>query len=304
MSATVGASARSVMEFFTVRLAKAGFENAAQEATWLVSREIGLLPLELSLREGALDQRAVARLEAQAARRCAGEPLQYILGEAPFFGATFAVEPGVFIPRPETETVVAVFLERLRATGGKKGPAPFFAKRGQAPPLPPLRVVDLGTGSGCIAVTLARELPACLVVAVELSWTTLSVARRNVLAHGMAARVACVQGDWLQPLRGVVDGIISNPPYVPSRQVDGLPRDVRHEPRLSLDGGPDGLDPARRLLRQASERLAPQGVLVLECGEDHAGQLLDEVRRLPWAASAELIIDLTQRPRGVVATRR
>lgn len=287
MSATMVASARSVAECLAARLANAGIENAAQEASQLVSRELGLPRLEVYLHDGVLDQHALARLEAQVARRCAGEPLQYILGEAPFFGAIFAVEPGVFIPRPETETIVSVFLERLRRLGQK-----------------PLRLADLGTGSGCIAVTLSRELPACLVVAVELSWNTLFVARRNVLAHGMAARVACVQGDWLQPLRGVVDGIISNPPYVPSRQVDGLPRDVRHEPRQSLDGGPDGLDPARRLIREASERLAPHGVLVLECGEDHAGALLAETQRQPWVETAETIFDLTGRLRGVAATRR
>lgn len=288
---TMAASARNLVEVLTVRLAGAGIECAAQEASQLVGRATGLPPIEACLHEGAVDPQALARLEAQTARRCAGEPLQYILGEAPFYGAMFAVEPGVFIPRPETETVVATFLARVRGLTPHKGSDP-------------LRVLDLGTGSGCIAVTLARELPACHVVAVELSWNTLSVARRNVLAHGMAARVACVQGDWTQPLRGLVDGIISNPPYVPSGQMECLPRDVRYEPRLSLDGGPDGLDPARRLLERVFERLAPRGVLVLECGEDHAGALLDDVQGRPWVAAAELIIDLTQRPRGVVATRR
>ena len=126
MSATMAASACSVAECLAARLAAAGIEHAAQEASWLVSREAGVPPLEVLLQEAALDQRAIARLEAQVARRSAGEPLQYILGEAPFYGAMFTVEPGVFIPRPETETVVAVFLARL----SKRGLTPVGGKGG------------------------------------------------------------------------------------------------------------------------------------------------------------------------------
>jgi release factor glutamine methyltransferase len=234
--------------------------------------------------------RVAERFRAGIAARARGIPLQYVLGEAEFFGARFAVGPGVFIPRPETEAV----LERV--IGALRG----MAARRRAP----LRLLDLGTGSGCIAATLARELSPCLVVGVELSWGPLLTARRNVRRLGLDGVVRLVQGRWTEPLGGAFDGIVSNPPYVPSDDVDRLPRDVRQEPRVSLDGGPDGLRALGQLLAEAPRLVRSGGMLALECGETQAAWLEDRAAREAWAAEVELVADLAGRPRGVLVTRR
>ena len=167
----------------------------------------------------------------------------------------------------------------------------------------PLRLLDLGVGSGCIAVTLACELPACVVVGVELSWVALHTAQHNLRRHGVASRVRLVHGRWTEAVRGTFDGIVSNPPYVPSSQVDGLPLDVRREPRLSLDGGMDGQDALRHLLNAAPLLLGPGGLLALECGEDQAEPLARLAETMPGVHRVEVVPDLTTRPRGLLLRR-
>jgi release factor glutamine methyltransferase len=255
----------------------------------LLSRLAGIPALELYLAPRPLEDRILERFSAHVEARALGAPLQYLVGEAPFYGRTFAVRPGAFIPRPETETVVEVALGVLR---------PMAREAGNA-----LRLLDLGTGSGCIAVTLACELPACLVFGIELSWEALCVARENVLRHGCQAQVRLVQGRWLEAVRGTFDGLIANPPYIPSAQVDRLPLDVRQEPRGSLDGGADGLRDARHLMGIAPEVLRPGGVLVMECGDDQAERLARAAEAGAWAERTSRIADLAGRSRGVMITR-
>ena len=271
------------------RLQAAGVAHARHEAEWLLGRLVGAAPLEIYLRPGPVAGRVAERFFSQLDARAQGVPLQYLLGEAEFFGEPFAVTPGVFIPRPETETVVEHALRALRARQAGRGR--------------PLRLLDLGTGSGCIAVTMARALPACVVVGVELSWVALRVARQNVLRHGQRGRVHLVQGRWTQPLRGLFDGVIANPPYVPSAQVDHLPLDVRQEPRMSLDGGDDGMQGLGEVMARAPQVLAPDGVLVLECGEEQAPALVRTARGAAWVRTASLLRDLAGRPRGVLIVR-
>jgi release factor glutamine methyltransferase len=213
------------------------------------------------------------------------------LGEAEFFGRTFAVRPGVFIPRPETEVVVEAALTRLRALAQRLGR--------------PLRLLDVGTGSGCIAVTLARALPACAVVGIEVSWGALQVAAANARRHGVSERVHWVHGRGLEPFSpgARFDGLLSNPPYVPSGLVQQLPLDVRREPSESLDGGPDGMRELVGLLGGAPQLLNPGGVMALECGEDQAEPLLRAARGARWAAESAALGDLTGRPRGVLIVR-
>ncbi|MBI4340833.1 MAG: peptide chain release factor N(5)-glutamine methyltransferase [Candidatus Omnitrophica bacterium] len=273
------------------RLEEAGIESPQREAEWLLGHVLGEKPTALYLREAPVPEEVLARLGELISRRCGGIPLQYLLGEAEFFGERFLVAPGVFIPRPETEAVVEAALERLRARQRS-------AQR-------PLCLLDLGTGSGCIAVTLARQLSACRIVAVEVSWTSLYVAAENVRRHGLSARVHLVCGRWMEPLRSgdCFDGIIANPPYVPSGQVDRLPLDVRQEPRLSLDGGADGLRELRRLLAEAPRMLDAGGVLVMECAEEQGSVLQREAQAQPWAASVDGVRDLAGRSRGLIIER-
>jgi release factor glutamine methyltransferase len=270
-------------------LEQAGLEQARQEAAWLLGHLLGLKPLELYLREEPVPPRVVERFRSQLDARASGVPLQYLLGEAQCCGARFLVAPGVFIPRPETEAVVEAAIGLLRER--------------QRELARPLRLLDLGTGSGCIAVALARALPTCVVVAVELTWDALRIARQNVLRHGLASRVWLVQGHWGEAMSGGFDGIVSNPPYVPRAQVERLPLDVRREPRVSLDGGEDGMRELRELIAQAPRMLAQGGVVVLECGEEQVGVVMRAASASPWVKTASPIADLAARPRGVVIRR-
>ena len=171
----------------------------------------------------------LGRYEALVSRRVSNYPLPYLTGRVEFHGLEFEVTPEVLIPRPETETLVDLALARR-----------------------PASVVDVGTGSGCIAVSLAVQLPDALVYAIDISPAALAVARRNVERHGVAERVRLMVGDVLNPRPGPVDLIVSNPPYVPTGECASLPASIRdHEPRLALDGGPGGLRIIRRLLAQA-----------------------------------------------------
>ena len=272
------------------RLAAAGMEQARQEAEWLLAHWLKTAPLDLYLYEHSLADEVAQRFFTQIDARACGTPLQYLLGETEFFGERFLVEPGVFIPRPETETIVEALLHAVRRD------LPRLESS--------LRLADLGTGSGCIAITLARALAACVVIGVEVSWTALFVARRNIRRYGLAERVQLIQGRWTQPLRGPFDAIIANPPYIPSGQVDQLPLDVRQEPRMSLDGGPDGLRDLLQLMEEVPRVLRPGGLLALECGEEQVDPLLQVASEKASVEQVTPLRDLTARPRGILLHAR
>lgn len=179
-------------------------------------------------------------------RRASNYPLPYLTGRVEFYGLEFEVTPEVMIPRPETEMLVDLALARHPAT-----------------------VVDVGTGCGCIGVSLAVHLPRTMIYAIDISPPALAVARRNVDRHHVGERVRLMVGDVLTPRPGLADLIVSNPPYVPTGKCASLPDSVRnHEPGIALDGGPDGLDVVRRLLREAPAVLRPGGALLIEIGAD------------------------------------
>jgi len=212
--------------------------------------------------ERELTQDDQSSYERLIARRAAGEPLQYLTGHQEFWKAEFEVTPAVLIPRPETEHLIEAVLELARESGGDAGGAG-------------LKLIDVGTGSGAIAVTLARELPQAEVWAIDLSHAALEVARRNagrLLSGKDGARVHFLQGDLLsEVLRdGSFHFVVSNPPYVADAEAHEMQREVAlHEPGMALFAGAEGLDVIRRLIPQAAEALAPGGWLVMEIG---AGQ--------------------------------
>ena len=271
------------------RLQRAGLPHARQEAEWLLSHLAGARPLEVYLGDADVPPATIERFRAQLEARASGAPLQYLLGEAEFLGLRLAVGPGVFIPRPETEAVIEQAIEALRALERA-------CER-------PLRLLDLGTGSGCIAAAIARALPTCVVVGVEVSYDALQAARRNIRHLGLKPRVWFVQGSWAEAIRAPVDGIVANPPYLPSAQVDQLPPDVRQEPRGSLDGGPDGFCHLRVIMTQAERLLTPGGILVLECGEEQVDALARHAAALGWVTTVRPLHDLAGRPRGILVTR-
>lgn len=206
-----------------------------------------------------LEPGAVARLDALVGRRASGEPVAYILGEREFYGRSFRVDPATLIPRPETEHLIDAALARL-------------------PSGRPARVLDLGTGSGCVAITLKLERPELTLAAVDISAAALAVARAN--GQHLAAAVEWLQGDLFAPLQGrLFDLIVSNPPYVAAADRHLGQGDCRFEPGSALRAGADGLDVIRRLIRHSPAYLEAGGWLLLEHGWDQGeavGRLLTE----------------------------
>ena len=213
--------------------------------------------------------------------RAAGTPLPYITGEREFFGLLFAVTPDVLIPRPETETLVEIALAWLA----------------RQPAQAAIRAVDVGAGSGCIAVTLAAHRRDLHICAIDLSRAALRVARANAERHHVAARVSCVQSDLLSAMAGPLDLIISNPPYVAAKAWATLPTSVQREPRLALLSGAEGLDATRRLLEQAARRLAPGGLLLIEIGERQANAAQAKAQAAFPDASIRIVPDLAGKDR-------
>jgi release factor glutamine methyltransferase len=239
-------------------LANAGISNSANEAVWILESALGLDRLALHLRKNeAVEEHARSHAMALFKRRGFREPLQYVLGTQEFCGLDFQVTPDVLIPRPETELLVEVVKQKCAGISGAL-------------------IADVGTGSGCVAIALARALPEATLYATDRSPRALVVAQKNAKRHGVHHRVTFLSGNLLDPiqllgLQGHLDAIVSNPPYIPDADLAALQPEVeRFEPRLALDGGNDGLVFHRRLVREAAGFLKPDGLLALEIGQGQA----------------------------------
>jgi release factor glutamine methyltransferase len=255
--------------------------------------------------EAAVDPAVAENYFALVARRAAGEPTQYITGKQEFWGLEFEVTPAVLIPRPETEHVVEVALERLGARGIK-----IRLDTGGAST--PLRIADVGTGSGCLAVALAWEFPHARVVATDISEPALEVARRNAARHSVAERIEFFETDLLSSLldspppaddaRLSFDLVVSNPPYVARGEAARLQREVRdHEPDAALFGGSTGSEIYVRLIGQAGSLLRPKGILVLELGHNSAAHVRALLAADSRWANISITNDLAGIPRVVAA---
>ncbi len=242
-------------------------------------------------------QRSLATLEAMWCRhRQTAEPLQYLVGLCPWRDMELTVAPGVLIPRQETDLLVDLalsslppeLLDNLQSGAGVDAPA------GEPEPTP-LLWADLGTGSGCVALALARALPRARGLAVDCSDQALAQARHNLTRFGLEGIVKLIEGDWwagLEPWWGQIDLAVANPPYIPSALIAGLAPVVRdHEPRLALDGGVDGLEAIRAITAGATRALAPGGVLLLEHHHDQSAavlELLNQAGLVSASAHADL----------------
>src|SRR5271156_2570123 len=267
-----------------------------QDRTWLYTHPEALLATADAEKYFAL-----------IARRAAGEPTQYLTGKQEFWGLEFKVTPAVLIPRPETEHVMEVALARLGPRGLKIHMDTGF-------PREELLVADVGTGSGCLAVALAYELPHAEVFATDISAPALEVARRNATRHGLAERINFVQGDLLAPfLRSSLttspaplpfDLIVGNPPYVASNEAGQLQREVRdHEPREALFGGATGVEIYARLIEQAGTLLRSDGILVLELGYNSAEHVRTILATQKCWTNVTFTNDLAGIPRVAAADR-
>jgi release factor glutamine methyltransferase len=274
------------------RLIRAGVDAPEREAEWLLLHALGIPPVVLWSEPHARiapDREAV--LETLIRRREEREPLQLILGEVPFHGVALAVEAGVFLPRPETEEMVEVVLDLIHATGTARG-----------------RILDWGTGTGAIAVALAKALPRWTVVAADWSPIARCLAARNAERNGVEARVEVLAGDFNGPdpvtsNRALFDVVVSNPPYIRRGDIPGLMPEVRgHDPLEALDGGADGLDAFRSLARGMHAWLRVGGLLALEIGTEQADNVLG-ILSAP-IEDARVLPDRAGHPRYVIGTMR
>jgi release factor glutamine methyltransferase len=272
-------------------LAAAGVEAADREARWLIEYALNLTGSSRLL-DGAsgVDGNGLAKVKALVVRRTAREPLQYILGTQEFCGLEFEVNPDVLIPRPETELLAQEVIRRLpqgiRAT-----------------------IVDVGTGSGCLAVTLARAVPNATVVAIDLSAPALHTAKRNARRHGVAATILWLEGDLLAPLSDVcghrtVTAIMANPPYIGESEWIGLQPEVgRYEPRIALIAGTRGTEIHERLLHDAIPYLTSGGFLAMEIGQGQSDEIRGMIARMPEYERVEVVPDEAGIDRMVIVQR-
>lgn len=278
-----------LLDWTTKFLAQKGSDAPRLDTEVLLSHALGCRRIELYTRfeeEPTPQQRTHFRELVR--RRTDGCPVAYLVGSKEFFSLEFEVNPSVLIPRPDTETLVTECLRLARA-------------------MPEPRIIDIGTGSGCIAVSIAKRHKTAVVTAVDVSPTALEVARRNAEKHGVADRIRFFEGDLFAPVpEGErFDFVLSNPPYIPAEDLAGLQREVRdHEPHLALDGGPGGFDVFDRLITAARSYLEPGGHLMIEIG---APQEAEARRRLEAASGYDLgktILDAAGRPRVLHAQRQ
>lgn len=250
--------------------------------------------------ETSLETADAIKYFALIARRAAGEPTQYLTGKQEFWGLEFEVTPAVLIPRPETEHVMEVALARLGSRGLK-----IHMDTGL--PRKKLRAADVGTGSGCLAVSLAFELPHAEVFATDISAPALVVARRNATRHAVLDRIRFLQTDLLESLdqqSHSFDIIVSNPPYVASNEASQLQREVRdHEPSRALFGGPTGVEIYERLIEQAGTLLRSGGILVLELGYSSAEHVRAILTEQKFWTNVSFTNDLAGVPRVASADR-
>ncbi|MBB3772210.1 release factor glutamine methyltransferase [Angulomicrobium tetraedrale] len=252
--------------------AEAGLEAPEREARALLRAALGLSDLDLIVRgTEEVAERDAARLTALAQRRAAGEPFARLIGRREFWSLDFALTPETLVPRPETETLVEATLA-------------LFPDRAA-----PLRILDLGTGSGALLAALLSEYANAHGLAVDRSEGAARAARDNLVRLGLIARAQVMVGDWAQAIAARFDLVVSNPPYIAATDIAGLEVEVRdHDPRLALDGGPDGLDAYRAIARVLPRLLATGGRAVLELGigQEHEVALLLADAGLPADGAA------------------
>jgi release factor glutamine methyltransferase len=255
-----GQTVEAARRALTARFKSGGIDSAELDARMLVGAVLGLdLTGMITAAERILTSGEALGLEDFTRRRFAGEPVARILGQKEFWGLPLQLSPATLVPRPDTETVVELALQMLRADGVLDRP---------------LRIADLGTGSGAILLALLSELPGAHGFGTDISAEALQTARSNATRAGLADRATFMACDYATGLTGPFDLIVSNPPYIRSADIGGLAAEVRdYDPRAALDGGADGLDAYRALIPQSACVLAPGGALIVEAGQGQSREI-------------------------------
>lgn len=277
----------ALLRAFAAAFAESGMETPDREARALLRGGLGLTDLDLVTRgEQEVAEDDATRLRALAERRARGEPLARLTGRREFWSLDFSLNPETLVPRPETETLVEAALS-------------LFPDRAA-----PLRLLDLGTGSGALLAALLSEYPAAFGVGVDLAPGAARQARANLAALGFATRAAVLVGHWGEALTGGFDLVVSNPPYIPSTDIPELQREVRtHDPLLALDGGPQGLDAYRALALALPGLLVAGGYAVLELGIGQERQVAGLLTAAGLTVEGPARADLAGIARAIIARK-
>lgn len=283
VEAEIADTVAAALDVIARRLEAAGVASARLDARLLVGAATGETAAGLIAHpERRLSAQEAAALSAMAARRCAREPMSHILGVREFWSLDFEVSASVLTPRPDSETIIEAARDCISA------------------PERQFRVLDLGTGSGCLLLALLHEFPAASGIGVDISPAAIALARRNADMLGLNARAEFIVGDWTASIAGRFDVVMSNPPYIPTGDIARLePEVARYEPRGALDGGQDGLDAYRALLPLTAQVLAPDGVVLFEMGAGQ-DQAISSLARSQGFETAGLRADITGVPRVAI----
>lgn len=299
-----------ILDWTTQHLKKHGSESPRLEAEILLAhtRKCPRIQLYVQYNE-LLSDGERGTMRELVKRRAAAEPVAYLVGHREFFGLDFRVSPAVLIPRPETETLVLELVtaaKRRNSIGAAVGDDDRAESRAES--LPPRRspvdILDLCTGSGCIVVAAAVNLPDARLTAVDISPAALEVARENAARRGVSERIQFIEGDLLAPITtgARFDFIVSNPPYVADADMETLPADIRlHEPLLALQAGPEGLDVIARLVTDAPGSLRPGGRLLIEISPEQSARVSELLQNSGSFEPAGIIRDASGKPRVVTA---
>ncbi len=237
-----------------------------------------------------LNDEELSAYRSRLKKRARGVPISYITGRTEFMSLEFEIEPGVLIPRPETEELVEKILAFCRQNDWQQ-----------------LKIVDLGTGSGAMMISLVKYLPESKAIGTDISTEAVKLARRNIKKHDLEKRAAALAGDWAAPLlperESGVDLVVSNPPYIPEEEMEELPRRVQKEPRRALAAGEDGLSCYRKILPQAVSLLKPEGLLALEIGHDQGERMKEMTAEQEGLGEPELKQDGAGRDRMIFVRR-
>lgn len=254
-------SAKVLLKWARDLLKSNDIEDINLESRILLAHAMGITVETTFLIDTAMTQEMANRYKSIVSRRAKGEPTAYIIGYKEFFGDFFNVDPRALIPRPETELLVEQIAKHLNHQSIEKQKI--------------MKIVDIGTGSGCIAITLAKLFPSIQLMATDISRESLQLARSNAQKHSVTEQLAFCKNDLLTNLEGPFDIIVSNPPYIDSNSIESVQREIRdHEPRIALDGGSSGTEILFRLITQAKKRLADDGLLVVEIGFGQEEEIL------------------------------
>jgi len=279
-----GLNVNSAKRFLTKQFKQAGLETADIDARLLVMKATGYNRAELVLNGTEfLSQEAFSQISNFAARRLSGEPVDHILGVRGFYGRDFKVSKDVLSPRPDTELLIDKALPFLK-------------------PLSAPKILDLGTGSGAIILTLLAECETAIGEAADISETALKIAQDNTKRLGLGGRLSLIKSNWFTNVNGPYDVIISNPPYIDAHAMEKLSPEVKHyDPEIALFGGEDGLAPYRIIAEQAPLFLAPHGLLILEIGFDQGRRVSEILRIIGWQ-NISVFKDLNGQDRCITAS--